>query len=209
MPSLATNFGYIADRTVAFTAALEYVRRSSNLGSLGRAELTPARLELAYEIAFLRIFAEWETLLEEVTVRHMCGYTSSMYAPTFPPGIAVATTINAARITLLGGNRFVLWHDTGRNLRRVGRLLVGCPVETVTLSARTWLDDISAIRHRVAHRSDDARINFDSATLHLAAQRFRGSSAGNFLRSQDPSTGDRRIAVVVTRFKRLAAQLAP
>ena len=66
---------------------------------------------LAYEIAFLRVFCEWEALLADATLRMMMGYESVLYSPTFPAGVSKSNTIADAEHALLEGQPYILCHN--------------------------------------------------------------------------------------------------
>lgn len=209
MPPLGTAFCEAADKALVVIQGLEILKGSVAAGSSAHLTLSPTRLEYTYEAAFLRIFTQWEVLLEEAAIRYMCGYTLVQFQPTFPAGVTKQKDIIQARGLLLGGRPFALWHKATKNADRVAKWVDLCPVETVMRSSATWLDSVSSIRHRIAHSSDDARQKFDSATLALAGRRFRGGSPGRFLRGIDVATGGRRIDRLISQLKNLALQVAP
>jgi hypothetical protein len=204
LPALGTAYTVKVEKCLDLTRTVEL----SLLVTAGR-HWTPSKTDLAYESAFLRFFTEWEMFLEECTIRFMRGYTSGAYVPMYPQGTTVSPSIAAARAKLLGNRRYLMWYDPVTNIRRVKKWLDHCPVEVICLSAQSWLEQIAAVRHRIAHRSDDARSKFDSACMALAGRRFVGSSAGRFLRSFDPSSGHRRIEGIAQRMMNLALQVAP
>lgn len=154
MPELGSAYESAVDRATSVAAAMEVVRREV---SAARAELSSGRMEMAYEAAYLRIFAEWESLLEEATLRYMCGYYSPFYTPSFPGNKRQAPSLAVAGQRLFGGQQFLLWHDPMRNVRRVQAWLVQSPIETVCVTAQQWLTWAGFVRHRIAHRSNDAR----------------------------------------------------
>ncbi len=148
-------------------------------------ELRVSRLEALHEMAYLRIFLEWERFLEEAFLRTLCGYVSSQYTPQFTPGRVQCGTLAGARVALYEGKDYLLWHNPGVTARRARRWFVDCPMELATLSSQARLEWLAAVRHRVAHGSTDARRKLDAATMGLAGRRYRGSSAGRFLRDWD------------------------
>jgi hypothetical protein len=208
MPALGSEFAVVVDESLAVTRAIEVARNESRVRSLTRRELTSRRIDVTYEAAFLRIFAEWEVFLEQVTIRYMCGYYSNLYSPLFVPGVTPSPDLQSAEAALHGGSAFILWHSVRRNMNRVHKFLDNCPVESVSDSASAWLTDVASVRHRIAHRSEDARVEFDTATRNFSGRRFTSSSAGKFLRSFSPST-DRWIVELTNGLKGLAVQIAP
>lgn len=206
MPPLGTDFGIYVDRMLTVCASIEIVRESSQSNSPARRELTHVRLGHLYEAAYLRVFAKWETFLEETCLRHMIGYTSPMYAPM--PMMTGIKTLSVARTQLYGTRDYLLWHNPRLAARRASTHLVNSPVETVLYSSIQSLEWMAAVRHRIAHDSDDARSKFDAATMGLAGQRYRGGRPGLFLRS--PSSGSQRwLPTLATRLKTTALQIAP
>lgn len=206
MPPLGTKFASTVRDATSLTAAFEVWRTQSSGDSRVRSELTPGRLELIYELAYLRTFAEWEGFLEEVSVRHLCGYTSPMYVPNLL--IARAPTLFHARRTLAGNRPYVLWHDPQAVQTRVSSHLVGSPVAQVVASSQQHLIWLAAIRHRVAHHSTDAMTKFDQATMGLTGMRVPGARAGRFLRRRH-SSGLRIFDWTMSSLENLALQIAP
>ena len=209
MPPIGTAFCDSVDRAVHILQGLEALRVSSPTGSLVRTTLMPMQMEYAYEAAFLRIFTQWESLLEEATLRYMCGYTFAGYTPAFPAGVSKQPDLSTARVNLFGARDYLLWHNAKVNAKRVAGFVALCPVEAVMSSAIGWLDPVSAIRHRIAHDSLDSRRKFDLATTTLAGRRFPGSSVGRFLRGRNPLVTARRVQQLSSNFKGLALQIAP
>lgn len=208
MPALASAFTVSASRSSSVIAALESLRSISAVGSPARRTLTPERLEVAYEAAFLRVFTQWEVFLEECTIRYMCGYSHVAYTPTYPASGGKKRTLTEARADLLNNRPFALWHDTQRNADRVAKWLTNSPVEQVMRTSSAVLDPMSAVRHRIAHASDDAKQKFDAAALALAGQRFGGGSVGRFLRGKNPGQPQTRYVDLVAILSALARQIA-
>src|SRR5215217_1138043 len=81
MPPLATHFGVRVATAVGIAQAGELVRAGARPGTTAYTELRPARLEALYEMAYLRIFVEWESFLEETFLRLMCSYELPWHTP--------------------------------------------------------------------------------------------------------------------------------
>lgn len=209
MPPIGSAFGDTVDRTAQILQGLETLRDSAPNGSPTKRTLTPTRLEFAYEAGFLRVFTQWESLLEESTLRYMCGYTYLGYIPAFPPLSGKQPNLTVARSVLFGSNHYLLWHNATKNANRVAGRLMGCPIENVMRSSLAWLEPVSHVRHRIAHDTQDSRAKFDLATLHLAGRRLHGGSVGRFLRGTDPTGASRRFNQITGTLKRLAIQVAP
>jgi hypothetical protein len=191
MPPLAADFAQRIVDALSVARAGDLAATSTS-DALVRGQWHVARVELLYELAFLRIFSEWEVFLEQTFLRYLCGYQS-----TTGVGYAVSqgqhcTTLQIAQNLVLGTRQYVLWHNPVAVTSRARRFLVGCPHETVVASHTSRLERISAVRHRVVHGQDDARVNFDQATTSLCGRRYRGSRPGRFLRDWDSSVAPPR-----------------
>ncbi len=173
------------------------------------AEWHPARIEHLYELAFLRVFIEWEIFLEQTFVRYLCGYRSihGLYPPTAG---SYCTTIFAAGSLIFGTNGFALWHNPTRVVNRSQQHLTLCPHEVVIQSNIARLEHFAAVRHRIAHGQIDAKRKFDAATMALCGRRYRGGRPGRFLRDWDRSvTPSRRwLEAVGLELVGLARQIA-
>lgn len=208
MPSLGTAFAARVDAAIGTAAAVEIARTSAAPGSRAHTALSLVRVEFVYEASFLRVFAEWETLLEECSLRFMCGYRTPWYTSSFPTAVGPAPSLQKARQRLFAGRAYLLWHDPSANAARIRRWVAACPVESVSVTAQQWLEWLAYIRHRVAHRSEDAHRKFDIATMGLAGRRVPGGSVGRFLRMNGPS-GQRWLVELSRGLTGLGYQLAP
>jgi hypothetical protein len=209
MPFLAKGLDAEVNRALALAQAGE-AARARLLGTTSSGELSLFRLRLMYEMAYLHIFVNWESFLEESFVRYLCGYRSGTGRATLVSG-AYARDIASARGLLLRGRRFLLWHGpktvTDRSMRyfRLGNH------ETVIDSNFARMEWFAAIRHYIAHKHADARQAFDDACLNLAGRRFPGSRPGAFLRADLVVSGvkTRWLAVIGTELASLARQIVP
>lgn len=151
------------------------------------------RLEALYELAFLRIFGAWEMYLEAVFLRSLCGYESSAGQETLQGTLSHFPNLLAAEAAMLGGQQFKLWHNPGIVVKRCQGFIKsnapGCPAlqETTISSNLTYLGNLAAIRHRIAHTQNDAKTNFDNACTAIAARTYRGARPGRLLRDWDKS----------------------
>lgn len=208
MPALGSVFTTNSRASLDLATAVEFAKAHAPRGSPSAMQLTDTRIQVVYEAAYLRVFVQWETLLEEATLRYMCGYVSPLYVPIFPAGQVRSTSLADAAIALFRGAPFVLWHDPQRNVARVAQKLDASPVETVSNTAQAWLESAANVRHRIAHGSADAKRKFDQATMNLAGRRFPGASPGRFLRSR-AGNGRRWLEEITLGLQGLAAQIAP
>src|SRR3954468_2679348 len=106
MPPLALRFAGAVTRAAGIAEAGEIVRASATPGSVVQRELRVSRLEALHEMAYLRIFVEWELFLEEAFFRSQCGYVSSLYAPVFAAGQQRQKTLADARAALYGSQPY-------------------------------------------------------------------------------------------------------
>lgn len=79
MPGLGAEFRDRVTAAIRLAEIGEIARAEALPKSLTRRNLHPVRLELLYEMAYLRIFVSWETLLEQTFFRYLCGYTSTVW----------------------------------------------------------------------------------------------------------------------------------
>jgi hypothetical protein len=186
MPPLAVQFRQRVSEALALARAGD-LAAAAPLGAPLRSEWHVARVELLYELAYLRIFVEWELFLEQTFLRYLCGYVSiggHMY-PSVAGGFCA--TLQTAETTILAGRPFALWHDPIRVITRARQFLSKCPHESVIASHTARLVDLAAVRHRIAHGQKDAKQKIDSATINLTGRRYRGARPGRFLRDWDHS----------------------
>ena len=184
-----SRFESVVLDTRRWLGATEILWLTAPAGSTTRQQLGPLQLEALHEAAFLRVFGAWESYLEECAVRFMAGQTTASYPRVVPvESTTLDKTIAAARLRLLNGRRFLLWHNPGTVVTRLQRYLVGCPVEDVLTTHQPRIDLLAAIRHRIAHTSDDARTEFISAATTIAGVNFDGV-AGRMLRAANVGDG--------------------
>jgi hypothetical protein len=211
MPRLDLQFSAQATLAVEIVRAGELARAGWDKG---KQEWKMLRLEALYELAYLRTFAAWESLLEQIFYRSLCGFASSRGQETLVRGLTYYTTIRAAENAALGPKQFLLWHNPHQVIRRCQQFIQSGPgclaiQESVVSSAVGKLEFFGAIRHRVVHEQADARVKFDNATLSLAGRIYPASRPGKFLRDIDPSspTGKKWLEVLVTELSGLASQM--
>jgi hypothetical protein len=211
MPRLARDFRTSAAAAAGLAEAGEIVRALSAPRGRIHQELTIPRLEALHEMAYLRIFVRWETFIEMSFLRMMCGYESAIYVPQFATGRTRQRTLSAAQTALFGSRDFLLWHNPRSIRDRARDWFAGSPLELVAVSNFNRLEWFAAIRHRIAHGSEDARQNLNRATIGLCGRRYRGASAGRFLRDWDSSVTppQRWLHTIAAELENLAAQITP
>lgn len=209
MPRFDRAFSAQTGLANGIVGAGETVRVSSDVG---RQEWTITRIEALYELAYLRVFAAWESLLESVFYRSLRGYTSRAGQETLIVG-AHYGSLAAAEAAVLGGNQFLLWHSPSKVIRRCQQHIrsgAGCPAqqETVLSSHQARLEHFGAVRHRIVHEQTDAKNKFDAATTAIAGRTYPASRPGKFLRDWDASAPRKRwLDVLMSELVGLAGQL--
>lgn len=159
----------------------ERLRTDAIIGPRVRRELTAHRQTLLYELAYLRAFNQWEVFLDAVCQRYLCGYKFMGHQEN--PLARFTSNLSAAETALYGGRPFALWHNPQEVIRRANaHFAPGNRIANVLGSALADLTNFAAIRHRIAHDHEDARVRFDAACMRLAARHFPGSRPGAFLR---------------------------
>lgn len=199
LPDLASRFRSETQAFLDILGATEGLWITAPPTSEVRRQLKVGQLEALYEAVYLRIFASWETMLEDLTVYFLAGYRSSGYTPRFAtprPG----NTLTASRAALYGTRDYLLWHRASTVATRVSSHLVGCPVETVVDGSADEIDRFAAVRHAIAHASVDARAKFRAASMVMTG--YEHKAPGRFLRSEDvsdPLNPSKRILVIRNR----------
>lgn len=208
------------DLRPALSARISDALKIAEMGEIARLEshpasgtkklLTLARLEALYEMAYLRIFVSWESYLEEVFLRYMCGYTSPLGRPVLKPRDSFHTSLAKAQAALLGKSSFVLWHDPTKVASRAHKHFQTSTIETILQSNSAHLENLAAVRHRIAHSQKHARDKFDIATMTITGKRYQGGRPGKFLRDFDPSAlpAVRWLERLASEFSSLATQIA-
>jgi hypothetical protein len=211
LPALADDFQSEVDAANMLIKRLEAAQIS--LSESGKPyQIGIAAIELTYELAFLRMFLAWEIFLEEVFLRLICGYAPKGGTPEpLAQGQSYRRTIDDAETAILGGKAYRLWHNPSEVIKRTRGFLSGSNFELVIASKQSDLTDYAAIRHRIAHAQEHARVKFDGVTMTLAARRYRGSRPGRFLRDWKtramPPT--RYVAAISADLAALARQICP
>jgi hypothetical protein len=210
MPALGTKFAQQANETLLIAANTETLWLTARPTSIIRTQLKVPQLEALYEATYLRVFATWENLLEDVLLHMMAKYETANYVPVASAGSALYRTIVAAKVTLYGGRRYLLWHNVQTVIDRTRSHLASCPMEAALSGAAIRLENYSVIRHRIAHDSADAVANFKSASISLSGSDQAGR-AGRLLRAPniaDPLNQPKWIRVIVDDLITIAFQFA-
>ncbi len=207
MPNMARVLAKSVGDAVDFARGIESAKVQIG-GSEARRYLPLSRLELAYELAYLRMFTAWENFIEQSLLRYMCGY-EARHGQEQPVSGHYCATLYAAKVALYGNQRYLLWHNPRIITVRAAQHLRLSRHETVIASIQGRMEHFAAIRHRIAHAH--AGTEFDRATMMLAGKRYRGSRPGRFLRDWAPHapTPSRWIEMIALEFQGLAFQIVP
>ena len=209
MPPYSVSLRANVREALALGQAGELVAAANPIGSQLRREWRVSRLELLYELAYLRIFVEWERFLEETFIRYLCGYHSA-HGACVPLGGQVFGSLGLAQAAMLHGRPFALWHDPLRVVARSQRFFNNGFHEVVVGSNSVRLQHLSAVRHRIVHDQSDARLKFDNATMNFVGRRYRAARPGRFLRDWDPAVNPPRrwLETFSAELESLASQIA-
>jgi hypothetical protein len=173
-------------------AALDLAQRATSLhwddGSGRLARVGVRRVESIAELAMLRMQLGWETFLEDVFLRYMCGGRSaSGFAPTLLQ--PQEPTLGQASSTLLGSQPFLSWSIANTLNRAAVYFDASAPFAIPIAAVRTTIVEMNAIRNRIAHSSEFARDEFRAVVLNHLGYVPRGMSPGRFLLTTIPGSG--------------------
>lgn len=211
MPDFAGVFSLSIDRALDLASAGENTRVILLNQNKSVDPMTVARIELIYEMAYLRIFLAWEVFLEQTFLRYICGYRNSTGTEPLAAASSYFSSIAAASTAILNGRTYLLWHNPTHVSNRVQNYLANGLHFTVIQSALNDLEWYASIRHRIAHSQEDAKNKFDAATLGLNTLRYKGSKPGVFLRDWNNTlpVPERWLSFIATHLLNLANQITP
>jgi hypothetical protein len=134
----------------------------------------------------LKLALAWEAFVEEAFLKYMCGAPSA--AARRPTLInAHQTSTAAAYTTLLGSNRYLSWSRLELDQRAKQHFAGGVPFSPTAAAAATTLDELVAVRNRIAHRSEYAKEKFRTVVRDQLSYFPRGMTPGRFLMIRTPS----------------------
>lgn len=186
MPNLGTKCVARFNETLKIAATTEGLWLAAPPASEIKKQLRVSQLEALYEATFLRVFASFESFLEDSLAHFMAGYATPGHVPVPVAGSRLFPTLTKALNALYGKKTYLLWHDIGRDITRSQKYLVSSPLEIALVAHRARLDDYAAIRHHIAHNSTDSRQKFETASLRITGSTHKGQP-GRMLRSEDIS----------------------
>lgn len=212
MPALAGRFRAVYDAGAKLVAGAEAAKASALADASVRRWLHPRRLEILYEVSYLRLFTAWEDFLEQTFLRYLCGYENSNGRVALVTGRQYCQNLIDARATVYGQNDYILWHNPRKYvIQRSAHFFSYGPHEAVASSALAPLERMANIRHRIAHDTDDSRVKFDAATMAFCGKRYPGGRPGRFLRDVDHSgaTPQRYLKTIAEELMAYAGQICP
>jgi len=215
MPRLDVELSAQVQSAIAIVRAGEIARTCTD--PVVRSQWTPTRIEALYELAYLRAFIAWESCLEALFYRSLCGFASRAGKEMLIAGLAGVAPSGYYRTiadaeTAVCGSGYALWY-VDRIIPRCTQFLqsgAGFPNRqaTVLASNRARLKHFEAVRHRIAHDHSDARRKFDAATIFFAGRTYASSRPGRFLADRDASTPPRRwLDAALTELVGLSGQM--
>ena len=213
MPRFDLHLLAVARTATAIVEAGELAHVSSD--NTVRKKWATTRLEALYELAYLRIFAAWESCLEGIFYRSLCGYASSAGREVIVGGAYYSSVAAAEAAVLPPGFSYTLWHSPTKVIRRCQQFIQsgtgGGPdlQRTVLASNVTRLEYLSYARHRIVHDQADAKVKFNNATRSLVGRTYLASRPGKFLRDWDASGTARRrwLETLIQELTGLARQM--
>jgi hypothetical protein len=212
MPSLASRFATDVERAVGIARAGELAWAEAKPGSITRRELRGTRIDVLYEMAYLRLFVGWEIFLEETFLRMMCGWSSPVYTPKLASPHNPFGTIASAKNALYDGRSYLLWHNPSAVHKRCTKWFQNGIHAQVIASNEARLEWFAAVRHRIAHGSDQVKGEMNAASVGLAGRRYPGAAAGRFLRDwheAEPLQKERWLRSIADELGGLASQMSP
>jgi len=209
--NLAGDLERSVESSLEMLEAVEAAAQLARRGTKPSPSLYAHRIELFYEMGFLRMFIAWENFLEQSFYRYLCGHRNANgVEPIVPP--APFRTIQDAEAHVLNNKPFVLWHSPSRVWNRAHGMIPGGLHEQVIGSNIAALDRYGAVRHRIAHAQADARIKFDQASMRLTGKRYRGARPGKLLRDwylRSAPIPKRWVEMIGDEFVNLGYQIVP
>lgn len=148
---------------------------------ISKLRLKRYEIEIIAELAFLKVFTEWEFFLEESFIRYLVGgLTPSGYCPkryVNPPNMEIAKKI------LNGDNKaYINWNSAASVVNRAKIFFDdGEPYRSAIQTAMVNLDEMNVIRNRIAHKSKHSKDKFSEFTRRKFGYGVRGMTPGKFL----------------------------
>lgn len=172
------------DESEQIVSSVEALWQTAPLGSNVRKQLTEGQLSALYEMAFLSLFGHWENFIEDCLVRMLVGQGCASYRPLLVSG-PKASSLASARAQVLGTQKFLLWYDPGKSADRIARRVSGSPLESALRASLANIENMAAVRHAIAHQSEDAFTSFRDASRTMTGVEYL--KPGELLRAQDHS----------------------
>jgi hypothetical protein len=139
--------------------------------------------EETVSLCLLKLMLAWEAFLEEAFLKYMCGAASA--AAHYPPLMAARERSTAsAYVRILGRSRYLSWSRHELDQRARLHFVGGVPFSLPAAAAAAALDEMVAVRNRVAHRSQHATQEFRTVVRTQIGYFPKGMTPGRFLMMQ-------------------------
>ena len=145
------------------------------------------RIELFAGLALFRIQMAWETFLENVFLRYMCGAMSASGYSTILLGNPRPSISDAMNELLSPSLRYLNWTPTDVLYRANNYFDQGEPFSSTISAITQTLREIAGVRNCLAHRSEYATQEFRSVVRRSFGYLPRGINPGRFLLMINPS----------------------
>lgn len=211
MPALGTRCAERFGEILKIASVTEGLWLAAPPTSDVKRNLKVAQLEALYEATYLRIFAVFESFIEDSLAHYMSGYKTPTYTPSPTAGHPLHRTVSASLQTLYNGQDYLLWHNMDSCIKRSQRFLTNCPVETSLNLNLQQFKDYAMVRHHIAHNSKDSKTKFKDAANRLTGS-SHGGKPGKMLRSEDisdPLNTPKWIRLIVDEMSKTVKNMAP
>lgn len=211
MPALGTKCAERFGEILKIAADTEGLWLAAPPTSDVKRNLKVPQLEALYEATYLRIFATFESFIEDSLAHYMSGYKTATYTPSPAQGHRLHRTVSDSLQALYGGKDYILWHNMDSCIKRSRRYLSNCPVETAIYLDLHKLKDYATVRHHIAHNSKDSKAKFLAAATRISGSSHKGKP-GKMLRAEDlsdPLNTPKQIRVIVDELSKTVKNIAP
>ena len=172
---------------------------------LHRGELNVSDTEQVYAGLFLNVFTEFEALIENVFL----GILSGTHASTTSKRRVKIIPTSLTREILFEGRPYLDWLPLDKHThKRAKRFLDnGEPFSSLTTVEQKNLERLHFLRNAVAHKSDNAKVKFETSIQHLSLLPQEKTPTG-FLRSKPQgSSGLNQYQIAVSELESVARKL--
>jgi hypothetical protein len=217
LKSLRKQFIANADQALGLVRDAEEMYLGTPAGaSIAYTPLHYSRIEYLYELAFIRIFIEWEVFLEETVLRCLVGVPTKRGKPTLkatkwlPSGKKFYKTLEDAKGAIFTDKYkagYILWGNVDTALTVLGIHFNSIRHAQVLTASKRRLRHFCTVRNRIAHGTSNQKLKFNDATRALARKEYKGAKPGRFLRDWHKRTsGEIRWVHSIAKFLKSLAR---